>query len=122
MPERRFDVSGWRMDAAPDGWIWTDPHWDERVAKTSILALAIEALRRGTDLRDASAESGEGKGLTSRAVLLNSVLIALYNCALAERAGTLGLTVPTTSDTGAEIVQELMQAGILTSEEYRSSA
>src|ERR1700686_2868556 len=100
---KNSDVSGWRNDPAPDGWKWTDPHWDDRVSSESTLALVVEALRRGIDLRDASAESGEGKGLTSRALFLIDVLNALFKLSVAERAEALGLNLETPSGTGAEI-------------------
>jgi hypothetical protein len=36
------------------GWLEVvRPHWDQRVAKDSTLALAVEALPRAVDLRDA---------------------------------------------------------------------
>jgi hypothetical protein len=116
------EVSGGRGSTASDGWSWTDPHWEQRVAKESILALVVEALRRGIDLRDASAESSAEKALTHRAVLLMSVLNALFKQAVAERADSLGLILDTPYGTGSEIVQALLKAGMLTPDEYRSSA
>ena len=109
---------GWRMEADSDGWRWWTPHWDRRVATDSVLALAVEALRRGIDLRDACAESGEDKGLTTRALLLMEVLNLLYGCVVAERAGP---TMAVPHGTGAEIVQQLFESGFLSPEEYRPS-
>lgn len=109
------------MEADSDGWRWWAPHWDRRVATDSLLALAVEAVRRGVDLRDACAESGEDNGLTTRALFLMRVLNLLYERVVAERAETLGLTVTVPHGTGVEIVQQLLEAGLMTPEEYRAS-
>src|ERR1700722_12379660 len=97
---------GWLMEPDSDGWRWWTPHWDQRLATDSVLALAVEALRRGIDLRDAAADNGEDDGLAARALLLVAVLILLYRRAAAERAETLGLTAVVPSGTGAEIAEE----------------
>jgi hypothetical protein len=119
---------GWRTEADSDGWMWEDLHWDQRVAAYSNLALAVEALRRAVDLRDACAKSEwagrerqENRGLTSRALYLVSVLNALFEREVAERAEALGLVMACPHGTGAEIVQHLLEAGVLMSEEYRPS-
>jgi hypothetical protein len=111
----------WRMEADSDGWSWWTPHWDQRLATDSVLALAVEALRRGTDIRDACAESREGKGLTARALILMDVLNLLYGCVVTERAEALGVNMAAPHGTGTEIAQQLLEAGLLTPEEYRPS-
>lgn len=63
-------------DPESDGWRWNDPHWKRRVSVDSVLALTVEAIRRGIGLREASAESGDAR-LTSRALGLVDVLNAL---------------------------------------------
>jgi hypothetical protein len=83
----------WRAEAESDGWRWWTPHWDKRVATDSVLALAVEAVRRGIDLRDACAESGDDKGLTLRALFLMEALNLIYERVVAERAEALGLTI-----------------------------
>jgi hypothetical protein len=102
-----------------DGWVWSDPHWRDRVSGESILALAVEALRRCVDLRDASAANAPD--LTARALSLNAVLNDLCDRAVAERAAALATTVETPHGTGAEIVHQLQVAGLLTPDEYRSA-
>ena len=123
MPESNQEPRNirWRMEAESDGWRWWTPHWDKRVATDSVLALAVEAVRRGIDLRDACAESGEDKGLTNRALFLMQALNLIYECAVAERAVALDLTVEVPHGTGAEIARQLLDAGILTPEEFRPS-
>ena len=107
------------MDKSPDGWVWTDLHADERVASDSILALTVEALRRGIDLRDAAAASGEEFGLTQRALHLMAVINLQYERAVLERADSLDLSVQVPHGAGHEIVQDLMKLGILTPTEYQ---
>jgi hypothetical protein len=73
------------------------------------------------DLRDAAAESGEDSGLTLRALHLGSVLNHLYNLLVTERAESLGLATEIPHGvTTADMVKELMEAGILMSDEYQS--
>ena len=115
-------VSGGRGEPDSDGWSWADPHFEQRVATDSTLALVVEALRRGIDLRDASGESSEENALPARAVLLMSVLNALFKQVVGERADRLGLILDTPHGTGGEIVRALLKAGMLTPDEYRSSA
>jgi hypothetical protein len=118
---------GWRMEADSDGWRWwTGPFWEQRVAADSTLALVVEALRRAVNLRDACAESewarrddGKNAGLTARALFLVSVLNPLYERLVEERAESLGLTVPSPDGSLTEIVKQLLEAGILTPEEYQ---
>ncbi len=112
-------VARWRQMPEADGWTWSNPHWDQRLAAGSTLALVVEALRRGIDLRDAAAESGENSGLTTRALLLMSVLNSLYERSVAERAEALGRDVPVPHGSGAEIVHQLSEAGLLSPDEYR---
>jgi hypothetical protein len=109
----------WRMQEAPDGWRWWTPHWDRRVATDSPLALTVEALRRVVELRDAPAESGEDGGLTLRTLHLVSILNHLYDHLVAERAESLGLTMDPPHGYVADIVKELLEAGILTPDEYQ---
>jgi hypothetical protein len=118
----------WRMEADSDGWKWWTPYWDQRVSTDSTLALAVEALRRGVDLRDACAEiesanreAGENKRLTLRTLHLIQVLNALLDRAVAERADALHLTVDRPHDPLSDMVRQLSEAGILTAEEYRPS-
>jgi hypothetical protein len=111
--------AGWRTEAESDGWNWSDPHWRQRVETSSALALTLEALRRAVDLRDACAESGEGKGLTARALFLVDVLNPLLERLVAERSVALNLTTITPTGLVIEIIQGLSDAGVLTSEEYR---
>ena len=121
MPGQRRGGQGatqWKQDAEVDGWKWTDPHWERRVSTESPLALAVEALRHGIDLRDASAESGEEMGLTARSLILLSILNRLYESIAQERAISLGLTVDVPWGTGAQIVQKLVELGILTPGEW----
>ena len=54
-----------------DGWVWSDPRWQERVGSDAEATLR-EALRRAVDLRDSLAHSGRDE--TTRAVFLVSVL------------------------------------------------
>ncbi len=98
----------WRQDADIAGWKWIDPNRDRRVSTESPLALAIEALRHGIDLRDASAESGEEEGLTARSLILLSILNQLFDIIVQERAFSLGLTIEVPRGTGSEIAQKLM--------------
>jgi hypothetical protein len=111
----------WRMEVDSDGWRWWTPHWDQRVSTESKLALSVEALRRAVDLRDAAAESGERVGLTARAVFLVSVLNPLYESLVAERAATLGLSVTCPHGKLTDIVDQLLQSGIMLSTEYRAA-
>jgi hypothetical protein len=117
----RRKPQGAKMEAErdSDGWAWSDPRWRERVSRESDLALAVEALRRCIDLRDASAANAPH--LTARALHLNAVLNALYEQVVVERAALLGIEIDVPHGTGAEIVHELQVAGILTAEEYRST-
>ncbi len=129
MPE--FDEerrARWGMVPESDSWMWDDLHWDQRVDADNNLALAVEALRRAVDLRDACAESEwesrereENKGLTSRALFLVSVLNALLEREVFERMEALGLKMACPNGTGVEIVQQLLEAGVLTPDEYRPS-
>src|ERR1700733_10671079 len=106
----------WRMEADSDGWRWWTPHWEQRVATDSTLALTVEALRRAVDLRDASAESGEDNGLTTRALFLVGVLNPLYERLVAERTESLGLSMACPNGRFTDIVQQLLEAGVLTPE------
>jgi hypothetical protein len=112
----------WRMEAESDGWKWWDPHWDQRVAMGSTLALAVEALRRAVDLRDACAESGEDNGLTSRALFLVDVLNPLLEHEVQQRAEVLRPFIADPRETLTEHVQHLLVAGVLTPEEYRADS
>jgi hypothetical protein len=115
-------LARWRMVAEPDGWAWWDAlHWKQRVAQDSTLALTVEALRRAVDLRDACAESGEDYGLTDRALWLVSVLNTLMEHEVVRRAELLGPFIADPRETLTEQVQHLLEAGVLTPEEYRPS-
>jgi len=117
--ERRGgNTAQWKQDAEIDGWKWTDPNWKRRVSTESPVALALEALRHGVDLRDASAESGEEMGLTARSLILVSILNSLLDSIVEERASSLGLTIDVPHGIGAETAQKLMELGVLTSEEW----
>lgn len=106
-------------NAIDDGWRWADPRWEQRVSRDSTLALAVEALRRTVDLRDAAAAGAEH--LTARALLLNAVVNALYARLVEERAASLGVRVEAPNGTGAEIVEKLTALGLLSVDEYRSA-
>ena len=106
VPQLRIDVDGWNS---------LDPRWRDRVDAESSLALAVEALRRTIELRDLLAESGSVE--TTRALMLNGVLNALYECIFRER---MGPEAPLPHGTGAGIVRALQDAGVLGATEYRS--
>jgi hypothetical protein len=69
--------------------------------------------------RDSAADSAENCGLTLRALHLGSVLNRLYDHLVAERAESLGLTMDPPHGQLTDVVKELSETGILTSEEYR---
>jgi hypothetical protein len=117
-----MSVDKWQQERSPDGWIWTDPHWAQRVEKSDALALTVEAPRRGIDLRDAAAESQEDAGLTQRALQLMAVLNTLFERVVIERADSLGISVQVPHGTGSEIVQQLLDLGLLQPDQYRSSS
>jgi hypothetical protein len=123
MSESNQDRSGvrWRMEADSDGWKWWAPDWRQRVATDSVLALTVEALRRAVELRDACAESGEDKGLTTRALFLVDVLNPLLQCVVTQRSGVLDLAATYPHDSLVELVQQLSDTGILRPQEYRPS-
>jgi hypothetical protein len=103
----------------PDGWTWSDPHWRDRVSSSSLLAMGVEAVRRGIDLRDVIA-TGQCDAKTSlRAVLLLDTLNELLAYAVEERARALDITPAIPSGTGYEIALDLLDNELLTSEEYR---
>jgi hypothetical protein len=114
-----MSVDQGKQERSPDGWVWTDPHWDQRVETGNVLALTVEALRRGIDLRDAAAESQEDAGLTQRAVQLMAVLNTLFEQVVIERADSLGVSIQVPHGTGSEIVQKLLDLG-LQPDQYRS--
>src|SRR5215467_2822315 len=110
------ECSGLHARIDVDGWNSLDPRWRDRVDATSALALSVEALRRGIELRDVLAESGSPE--TTRALMLNDVIVELFHAMVRDRAGP-DAGMP--RGTGPEIVESLYGRDIMTRAEYRSA-